>query len=272
THLLAISGLHFGLIALFFHTFLRLFLPQKFETLALMLTLTLYLFFIGNTPSVQRAWIFAMVFLFGRLVDKKSYSLNTLGVALLISLIHDASAATTLSFQLTFLATAGILLFYPYCEKILRFWIPKYSLQEIASHSLLWQHGYLGLQYIRKALSLTIAVHCTLLPLLLYHFHSFFPHSLFYNLFFPSAAALSLFLLLFASLLHVVIPPLGAWLHQLNGHYTAALVALSENPPILTRGFFFEHVSPLAVTTAITLIFLGGILYHSQENIHKEWV
>ncbi|MCK4934109.1 MAG: ComEC/Rec2 family competence protein, partial [Simkaniaceae bacterium] len=106
-HVVAISGFHFALIALFFTLFLRIFLSLKALTICLILLVTLYYFYIGNSPSILRAWIGMMVLLIGIALNLKTTGLNLLGIALCYSIITEPILVTNLGFQLSFGATFG---------------------------------------------------------------------------------------------------------------------------------------------------------------------
>lgn len=230
-HILAISGFHFALIALMFHCFLRLFFPYKLETFLLITLLTFYFLFIGDSPSVLRAWIAAMVYLLGKLVEKRPSALNTLGAALFISLILNPLNALTLSFQLSFLATAGILVLHKPIDYLLRLWLPLLPLSHVIKKNIFWQHGYIAMSLLRQSLSLTLSVNIALLPLLLQSYHAFSMHSLVYNLFFPFLAGVSLCLLLLG---FVCGPPV----QQLNGLYTEWILKVIESPPLLFKTWY----------------------------------
>ncbi|MCC5832040.1 MAG: ComEC/Rec2 family competence protein [Chlamydiales bacterium] len=256
SHIMAISGFHFALLTLAFHLLLRLFLPPKAEALLLMFVLTAYLIFIGDSPSIQRAWIAAMIFLLGQLLERPPRPLNSLGAALLTAILLNPLSATTLSFQLSFLATAGILVLYAPLNRLLQLWLPILPLQEALERPLLWQHAYLASLLIREALSLSAAVHLALLPLLLYYFHAISLNSLVYNLFFPFCSSIALFLFLLGILT-------GGLLHPLNGWYCERLLALTESPPLLFKTLYIENLSPLLIVIYITSLFILTICYNN---------
>src|SRR5262249_28992362 len=56
-HILAISGFHFALMALFAYGLLRLICPRCVQYPLLLALLTGYYFFLGNAPSIQRAYV-----------------------------------------------------------------------------------------------------------------------------------------------------------------------------------------------------------------------
>lgn len=270
SHIMAISGFHFALLTLAFHLLLRLALPPKTEAVLLMILLTAYLLFIGDSPSIQRAWIAAMIFLLGQLLERPPRPLNSLGAALLIAILLDPLSATTLSFQLSFLATAGILVLYNPLSRLLKLWLPKLSMKEAVERSLLWQHAYFASALVREALALTAAVHLAILPLLLYYFHTISLNSLIYNLFFPFCASIALFLFLLGILT-------GGLLHPLNGWYCEQLLTLTESPPLLYKAIYIESISHLIIVIYITSLFIIMICYNyyydrtsqREENTRK---
>ena len=263
SHLMAISGLHFSLIALAFHVILRLFLSPKAVALSLMALLTLYFLFVGTTPSIVRAWTMAMVFLMGLMLERRSSAINSLGVALCLSLLWDPFSALTLSFQLSFLATAGILFFYAPCELFLQKWLPKRKLKDVAARHFVWQYAYFGYSLLRESFALTAAVHITLLPLLFSVFHSFPLSSLIYNLFFPFLASLSLLFFLGSVALG---PWFGPWAHLVNGYYCDWILRLTESPPIQLKTLYVPSMPSWLLTALLTFVLVLAICVKLKKN------
>ena len=259
SHLMAISGLHFSLLALAFHLLLRLFLPYKIEASILLALMSGYLLFIGETPSVLRAWISVTLFLLGQIFERRCCAINALGCALLLSLLWNPLSATSLSLQLSFLATAGILFFYTPCQRMLMWLLPKRPLKEVVEKHALWQHLYIFVSFFREALALTIAVHVALLPLLLSTFHFFSCNSLFYNLFFPFLASAALLFFL-ASL------PFGSWGHFLNSYYCNWILKIPESPPLFFKSLYVPQIPSWILTLWLTLILLIALLSHSKKE------
>ncbi len=259
-HLLAISGFHFGLIAFFSGIFLRLVLPKKIATATLLILLSAYFFFIGQSPSIQRAFIGISLYLIGDLCNLRTSGLNALGAALIIAIILDPLSCQTLGFQLSFLVTAGILLLYPIAERYIRNLLPKRPLDAVAQMTFIDKHGYILSAMVRKALALTLAVNAVALPVSLYLFHQFPVLSIAYNLFFPLLVSLSLFLLFLAIPFTLIIPPLATVIHICNSHYTAAILALSERPPVALNYSLYAPCFPLPLLLVIlSAIFYGAI-------------
>ena len=228
-HILAISGFHFAILIAFCSFFIGLFLPFRAKIILLLLIINLYFIFVGALPAVQRSWITALFYLIGKLIGRHSSGLNILGVSLLIELIYNPLASSSLGFQLSFLSCSGILLLKPLFDKPLQYLLPRrnpFSLNTIS------QHGYLMLSFIRQGITIMLAVNVAILPLLLYHFHKFPLLSLFYNLFFPFLVGISLFSLLIALLLFFLFPPLGNIFFKITDSFTLQILELISYPPI----------------------------------------
>lgn len=214
--------------------------------------MSLYLLFIGDTPSVLRAWSVALLFLLGHIFEKRSSALNSLGAALLLSLLWNPLSATSLSLQLSFLATAGILFFYTPCNQLLMQLIPKKALSEVVGQNFLAQHLYILASFLREAFALTLAVHLALLPLLLSVFHGFSFNSLFYNLFFPFLASAAL-------LFFLISLPFGPWGHYVNSHYCYWILKIAETPPLMFKSYSVREMPPWLLTFWLSLLLVAAI-------------
>lgn len=258
SHIMAISGFHFALITCFFHLLFRIFLPAKFEAVLLILVTTLYLLYIGDSPSVVRAYIALTLFFLGQILERPISPLNALGGALCFSCLINPVSATTVSFQLSFLATGGILLLYTPLDKTLQKWLPKLPLKEVLEKRFHTQLLYLFGALFREAFALSLAVHLSLCPLLLTYFHILSFNSLLYNLFFPFLASFALLLLLLGELF-------GPWLHTINGYYSSWLLKISEHPPLSLPNLYLETLSPWITALYLPLLLLTALLY--KEHI-----
>ena len=119
-HILAVSGLHVGLITLVIHTLLFVLrLPRHLVVAGTLGVLVLYAFITNLTPSVIRATIMAALFLAGRQLDRQTDTVNILAVAAVVILLIWPSALFDLSFQLSFLATYAIITGYPRMKELL---------------------------------------------------------------------------------------------------------------------------------------------------------
>jgi len=111
SHVLALSGMHLGIISLFVFFIVHRFAGPRLSILAVNIVNVLYLLMAGLSPSLLRAVImFALVSL-GRLMGAKVSLMRILVFAFSLVLMIFPGYFFSISFQLSFLALAGILLF-----------------------------------------------------------------------------------------------------------------------------------------------------------------
>jgi len=133
-HILAISGVHVGAVAVFFY-FLFKFALSRSEYLLLrfqmprvvagltIIPVFLYTAVAGFSTSAVRAFIMISLYLISIVIGRDENKINTLGAAALIILIWHPWSLFELSFRLSFSAVFGILLvhkFYPFKFATLR--------------------------------------------------------------------------------------------------------------------------------------------------------
>ncbi len=120
-HVLALSGLHVGFIALIIWWLLFPLDYLRLKKLRLVITLAaiaLFAFFTGLSPSVVRATIM-IGFVFASVIFyRRSVSLIALGIAALIILIFTPSALYQVGFQLSFITVAAVLMLAQHPESL----------------------------------------------------------------------------------------------------------------------------------------------------------
>ncbi len=124
-HILAISGLHVGLILFFFHFIFKISgIKKRARSILLILISVLYLILTAGRPPVMRATIMAVVYLYFSLFYREINIFNLIILAAIIILFLDPAAIYQVSFQLSFIAVVGICLvlklfpsFQPYSIK-----------------------------------------------------------------------------------------------------------------------------------------------------------
>ncbi|GAA6736413.1 MULTISPECIES: ComEC/Rec2 family competence protein [Thermus] len=145
-HLLALSGLHVGLLL---GAFLLLYPLGRARFLLALLALGFYLLLAGPSPSLVRASLMGGLSLLGLLLGLgRAGVLQGLGVALFLQLLLRPEAVLGLGFQLSHLAVLGMALVLP---------------------ALRPPPGPWG--WVLGGLAATLAAQSLLLPLLLHHFH-----------------------------------------------------------------------------------------------------
>ena len=113
-HILVISGLHIGFCAaIFMFCFRLLGLKLNYVYLLTIPTLFFYVLLTGANPPAIRAAIMFSCLLITLMLNREPLIYNALALAALIILIFNPQSLFTASFQLSFLATLGILYLYP---------------------------------------------------------------------------------------------------------------------------------------------------------------
>lgn len=114
-HVLALSGLHVGILTLFTSLLLLPLIINSFtrKAIPVLTVAVLWAFAIvtGLSPSVTRAVVMATVLILSSMMQKRHSPYNSLCLAALIILVFDPRALLNISFQLSFAAVAGILAF-----------------------------------------------------------------------------------------------------------------------------------------------------------------
>ncbi len=130
-HIMAISGLHLGIIAFFlFRGLLWIFrqgewmaLKTNIFKLSALLTIPLiilYTLVAGARVPTVRAMIMIIVYLLSILIDRPRDLYHTLGLAALVITLIDPASLMEASFQLSFMAVLAILYLTPKIGRILR--------------------------------------------------------------------------------------------------------------------------------------------------------
>lgn len=112
SHVLVVSGLHLSLVAGAVLVLLR-FCGRRGAALLTVPVVVLFMLFIGGTPSVVRAGVMCLVWLVGRICRQRADALNSVGLAGLCLLIYDPYMLFSAGFQLSFVATVGVVTLTP---------------------------------------------------------------------------------------------------------------------------------------------------------------
>lgn len=119
-HILAVSGLHVGLIAtVCFFGFSLLRLPRKTTDLLTIAAVVLYACLVGFRPSVFRASLMAVIFLISRIIERDRDLFNLLAFAALVLLLINPAQLWDIGFQLSFAAVASIIYLAPKWESFI---------------------------------------------------------------------------------------------------------------------------------------------------------
>ncbi len=169
-HVLAVSGLHVGLVAMFCYFGFSLFrLPQKILCLLTIMAVLIYACLIGFRPSVFRASLMAILFLCATLIDREADLFNLLGFAALVLLLLNPLQLWDVGFQLSFVAVASIVYFVPKMEK------PLHRLWESTEDSVLTKFRNATIKWMILSYLVTFAAQIGTGPLIAYYFFRAYP-------------------------------------------------------------------------------------------------
>ena len=169
SHLLALSGLHMGILYLILS---KVFLPlgnspaaKGFRYAAVLGAAGFFTLMTGASPSIVRAFLFIVLNETARLLHRPRNPVKVLSAALLVQLVLTPSAVTSVGFQLSYLAMAGIFLLYP----VLEGWYPQG-----------FRHD--PVRKVWQAAALSISCQAFTGPLAWFRFHAFPKYFLLTNL------------------------------------------------------------------------------------------
>ncbi len=119
SHLLAISGMHIAIIILISNAILdHIIKNYKIKNILLLLIIIIYATIINLSSSSARAIIMAILHIISKLIYKKDNFLVNISLASLILLIINPYNLIDSGFQLSFIASLGIVIILPKIEKL----------------------------------------------------------------------------------------------------------------------------------------------------------
>lgn len=200
-HILSVSGSHVALLVSFTMLFLgNLGISKKIASLFAIIIIALYSFICGFSTPVLRSLLMGIALLVGLIIERDADRGAVFSGVLLGLLIYNPLWIFDISFQLSFLSTAGLIYIYPLLKKNL---IPDLNKktkelnrkkeieatnikgltnEELVSNKANYNLKFKLPNFIIEALSVTIAVQITVLPLIIYYFHQISISSLLANL------------------------------------------------------------------------------------------
>lgn len=124
SHLLAVSGLHVGIL----YSFLYFLLPSFMNRRSLQLirdffvicVMWFFAFLTGLPVSIIRSVVMFSVLIFYKAIGREGLSINTLALTALIMLVVNPASLFDIGFRLSFCAVLSILLFGPLISEILK--------------------------------------------------------------------------------------------------------------------------------------------------------
>jgi len=178
-HVLAVSGLHVGLVFLIFNSLLfflnRNNTTKTIKSIVLLILLWAYALLTGMSPSVLRAVTMLSFIIIGKIMFRKTNIYNTIAASVFALLLFNPFIINKVGFQLSYLAVIGII-----------------YLQPKIYHLFFFNNKLIDKLWALTAVSL--AAQIATFPLGILYFHQFPTYFLISNLFVIPAATIILYL------------------------------------------------------------------------------
>lgn len=244
SHLLAISGLHVGIVVLMLYFIcirLNVMTKETGEWLIIFI-LPLYAIIAGGEPSVWRASIMVVLFLIASKIKLNYAATDIISIVFLLLIMIKPAIVYHIGFQLSFAVTFGLILS--------RGWIAQ-------SPSMLWQ-----------LLKISFVSQMTILPLQISYFHIFQPLSILLNLvvvpYFSFFVIPAMFILL-------ILMPVSTKLINLCDHlFTLGQTLFIRTLQLIDETFSYPLVIsdfPLIFTFLYYIIFIICMTFMHQNRL-----
>jgi competence protein ComEC len=243
-HILALSGLHIGILLLVIQFLLRPLnkLPngKKMSLLLTVLLLWCFALLAGLSASIVRACTMFSFVAYALYLNRPSNSFNILALSMFFILLFiNPNLLFQVGFQMSYAAVLAIVWIYPLFQK---FWYPKIK----------------PVRYIWQLLSVSIAAQLGVLPISLFYFHQFPGLFFISNLLIVPALGCILGMGILVIILSLVnqLPEPVAWFYNQVIYYMNGVVAWVAKQ----EAFIFKHISfdaiqlVLAFCVIITII------------------
>jgi competence protein ComEC len=157
-HILAVSGLHVGIVYGFFFLFVKPYwLKVKKRVIYLSLIILLiwgYALLTGMSPSVMRAATMFSLMALAQMKSRNPSIFNAIALSAVILLLYDPFLIYAVGFQLSYLALTGILVIQPL---LVRLWSPSHRIVD----------------YIWQITTVSFAAQLATFPISAFYFHVF---------------------------------------------------------------------------------------------------
>jgi len=238
SHVLALSGLHLGII----YGLLWLLLPHRrwpaVSQTIILIAMWLYVFLVGMPVSVVRSAVMLTVYGLLSIGHRNKMSVNALAFTAIVMLMWNPEWLFDIGFQLSFMAVLAILLFVPMFEDV-------FSAKYLQEHRLV--------RYLWGIVAVSVSAQIGVAPLIAYYFGRLSTYFLLTNFIVLPAA----YLVLGFSLLVLLFPSLAYILLYIVDTLNAVLLKITAIPGSSIDDF---HPNVLQVVLTYVIIFCTYLL------------
>ena len=238
SHVLALSGLHLGII----YCMLWLLLPHRrwpaVSQTIILIVMWLYVLLVGMPVSVVRSAVMLSVYGLLSISHRNKMSVNALAFTAIVMLMWNPEWLFDIGFQLSFMAVLAILLFVPVFEDV-------FSAKYLQEHRLV--------RYVWGFVAVSVSAQIGVAPLLAYYFGRLSTYFLLTNFIVLPAA----YIILGFSLIVLLFPSLAYILLYIVDTLNAVLFRITAIPGSSIDGF---HPNVLQVVLSYVIIFCTYLL------------
>lgn len=242
-HLLAVSGLHTGVIAFGIYLLLASVSNRPLRLLFFSITLAGFIVLSGLQASAIRAGIMAVLLLWAYSSERKVHALNLLSFAVILALLFQPELIFSIGFRMSVLAVLGIFLFY---KRIFR------------------RLKVLHFAWIKASIAVSLSSSVFLFPYIAYTFGSFSIVSPLANFFVVPLVTLSMVMSALAVVISFMFPFIGELLFYSVGFFLDLGLIANEWFASLSwaaiEGDKALAFSLLGLTAIIIWIMNGGLI------------
>ncbi len=245
-HLLAVSGMHVGILYLLIQ-YLFHFLPRKKKVILSIVLIWIFALVTGLGPSVLRS---ALMFSFigvAELIERRGAGLFGMVLAGILLLVFNPELLFHAGFQLSFLAVFGILWVYPKLENL---YMPKRKIFRVLYSLIL----------------VSMVAQLATLPVSLYYFHQFPVYFLLTNLLLLPMVSIWLYLG-FPALCLVLLFPSHDWLWVPLDGLSVWVLDLTQFIANLPKG----QIENIYLEGSMVWALYGFILFTLLWVFHRRW-
>ena len=235
SHILALSGLHLGIIYALLSLFVFRRRWQVFSQIIIILSIWAFVFLVGMSTSVVRSAMMLSVYALLSLGHRDRMSVNTLAFTAIVTLMISPMSLFDVVFQMSYVAVLSILLFTPLMEDV-------FTAEYLMSHRVVrWLWGMV-------AVSLSAQIGTA--PLIAYYFGRFSCYFLLTNFIVIPAAMLILYL----SLVVLLMPSLANILFNIVSALNILLTKMASIP-----GASIDNLHPTKIQTTMIYVIIVAV-------------
>ena len=247
-HILCVSGMHVGIVYLLASYLLGLLgrgrRREIFKKCALLFLIWFYALITGLSPSVMRSALMISFLIFGELIHRKGFVINSIAASAFVLLMLDPHHLFAIGFQLSYVAVLGIIL-----------------LQKPIQNLLFFKNRFLERAWEITAVSLSAQI--ATMPFTVYYFNQFTPYFWLSNLLLTPlsfAVILSGMMLLVISWVPLLNVLLGKALWLMLQLMNLIVASIEKFPLSLVKGLYMDKLQfGLALTLLLLLLLLVNL-------------